>query len=91
MRSFHIFAMRFVVTTQVNPSSSTEFPHPVRPNPLPHSVTCDTTEVEAAQANCIARVHGSTLMGLPPTRTAVAATMRKFGIGSSRRAVEWRQ
>ncbi len=53
MRSFHTFAMRFVVTAQVSPSSSTVFPHPVRPNPLPHAVTCDTTEVEAAQANSI--------------------------------------
>jgi hypothetical protein len=34
MRSFHPFAMRFVVTAQVNPSALTAFPHAVALNPL---------------------------------------------------------
>ena len=58
MRSFQPFAMRFVVTAQVNPSALTCSRMLSGPTRSPRRATCDDTEVEAAQANCsVVRVH----------------------------------
>src|ERR1700704_5648400 len=66
MRSFQPFAMRFVVTAQVNPSALTCSRMLSGPNRSPRRATCDDTEGEAAQANCsVIRVHA--LPGPRPT------------------------